>query len=239
MADAAATHPSAYTKLLAGWLDPGSVVKHPGGTKRYALHAIGLSHPAPAGRVAGIRVQAPGSDRYLIIEARLKTDRWERGFSGSSGIPSEGVVVMEFAPEDDPWPRLEANGPWPPLQLRTATALTAGQSFTHHDAWTTAEGPPDNRSGVGRHRAVNVVSAVAGGFVVEVKSDEPTAVVVPNVRERPAVNAANAIRAALLQPAFTGPSGSGAWVWKQSPAAGVSVGPGTTVRLLTRSGPRQ
>lgn len=95
MAGAAATHPSSYTKLLAGWLDAPAVPTHPGTTQTYILHAIGLSHPPPTGRVAAVTVKAPGSDRYLIIEARIKSDRWERGFSGSGGIPSEGVVVYE------------------------------------------------------------------------------------------------------------------------------------------------
>ena len=55
-------------------------------------------------------MQARGSNRSLFIEARTRSDRWDRGFSpgdpsdptsyaGSVGIPSAGVVVYEFAPE--------------------------------------------------------------------------------------------------------------------------------------------
>ena len=100
MADAAATHPSSYTKLLAGWLDRAVVPMHADGTRKsYTLHAVGLPQPPPGGRVAGVRVQTPGSQRYLIVEARLRSDRWERGFAGLPGIPSEGVVVYEFSPE--------------------------------------------------------------------------------------------------------------------------------------------
>jgi len=164
LAASVATHPSAYTKLLAGWLDAGSVRLHPGHTATYKLHAIGLPHPAPAGRVAAVKLQARDSDRYLIIEARLRSDRWERGFSGSQGIPSEGVVVYEYAPD---WPKL-GPGAQPPLQLRTPTALTVGQSITHEDR----HNPHDHRTGRGRNRTITVKSAIPGGFVIEVSSDE-------------------------------------------------------------------
>src|SRR3712207_1822379 len=83
MAGIGATHPSSYTKLEAGWLDPEVVPLHEGGTRAYTLHAIALPQPPPGGRVAGIRVHAFGSNRYLVIEARLRSDRWDRGFSGS------------------------------------------------------------------------------------------------------------------------------------------------------------
>jgi hypothetical protein len=183
MSGSGGTHPSAYTKLQAGWLDTSAVPTHTG-TKVYTLHAIGLPYPAPSSRAAGTKVQAIGSNRYLIIEARLKSDRWDRGFSGSNGIPSEGVVVFEFAPEDDPWPRRpgDLNGPWPPLQLRTPTALTVGQGFTHHDGHTTADGPTDHRSGFGRNRTLTVRSAVPGGLVVEVAiDDDPGDIHPPNL----------------------------------------------------------
>jgi hypothetical protein len=226
MGDAAATHPSSYTKLEAGWLDPEMVPKHEGGRKTYILHAIGLPQPPPGGRVAGIRVQAFGSSRYLIIEARLRSDRWDRGFSGSLGIPSEGVVIYEFSPENEPWPRVDANGPWPPLELRTPTALAAGQEFRHKDTKTT----------------VRVTSATAGGLVVQLDTDvveevAPTDVEVPFVHELREATAAARIRAAGLLPRSIGTSGREAWVWRQSPQAGTRVALGSTVTLQLRAGP--
>ncbi len=218
MADAAATHPCSYTKLEAGWLDREVVPWHGGGRRTYELHAIGLSHPPPDGRVAGIRVQVLGSDRYFIIEARLKCDRWERGFSGSRGIPSEGVVVYEFAPESDPWPKIDANGPWPPLELRTPTALTAGQSYHHQSSET----------------FVNVRSATAGGFVVDLSTND---VLVPFVEEQNGAIADSRIRTAGLKPVFTGASGQEAWVQNQSPRAGTRVLPGSEVTMRLRTGP--
>jgi hypothetical protein len=165
MAGVTATHPCAYTKLLAGWLDPGTVPLHTDDSRTYSLHAISLPHPAPGGRVAAVMVQAPGSNRYLLIEARLRTDVWD------SGIPAEGVIVYEFAPEDDPWPRTDPNGPWPPLQLRTPMALNPGQTFTHHDDHVPHSTVRDHRTGVGRHREVRVTAVVAGGFQIRIRTD--------------------------------------------------------------------
>jgi hypothetical protein len=170
MAGAGGTHPSAYTKLKTDWLDRGDVTNHPGGTRRYTLRAIGAGQPG-RGQLAAVRIQARGSSRYLVIEARLGRDRWDGGFpGGSSGIPSAGVVVYEFAPD---WPRRESdpNGPKPPLQLRTPTALTVGQSLAHHDSSTTDGGVFDHRSGLGRHRSVRVRAATDDGFEIEVTSD--------------------------------------------------------------------
>ena len=170
MAGAGGTHPSAYTKLKTEWLDRDDVTNHPGGTRRYVLRAIGAGRPR-RGQFAAVRIQARGSSRYLMIEARLGRDRWDRGFpGGSSGIPSAGVVVYEFAPD---WPRRESdpNGPKPPLQLRTPTALTVGQSLNHEDSSTTGGGARDHRSGRGRHRSIRVRAATDDGFEVEVTSD--------------------------------------------------------------------
>jgi hypothetical protein len=60
---------------------------------------------------------------------------------------------------------------------------------------------------------------------------------VPLVRELSAAVAASRVDAALLTPKFTGPTGTGAWVWHQSPAGGSVRAPGTTVTLQTRTGP--
>src|SRR5680860_1438062 len=195
---AGATHLSTYSKLELGWLDPSSVPIH-SGAGSYTLQAISLN-PASTTRVAGIKVQAKGSSRSLFIEARTRSDRWDRGFSprdpsdptsyeGSVGIPSEGVVVYEFAPEDDPWPRTasDPNGPWPPLQLRTPTALTVGQTFTHHDSHTMGDGTLDHRSGVGRNRELTVASTVPGGFVVRIEIDDVPIELAPDEAGGPAV----------------------------------------------------
>jgi hypothetical protein len=61
--------------------------------------------------------------------------------------------------------------------------------------------------------------------------------IVPDVRESTPADAADAIRAADLVPAFTGQSGSGSWVASQSPRAGDVVSQGTTVRCQLRRGP--
>ena len=170
MAGAAGTHPSAYTKLKTDWLDRENVTNHPGGTRRYTLRALGAGRPG-RGEVAAVRIQARGSNRYLMIEARTRRDRWDRGFpGGSSGIPSVGVVIYEFAPD---WPRLESNpnGPKPPLQLRTPTAVPIGATFTHHDPSTPNSNVRDHRSGLGRHRTIRVRAATANGFSIEVTSD--------------------------------------------------------------------
>jgi hypothetical protein len=170
MAGAGGTHPSAYTKLKAGWLDRELVANHPGGTRRYILRAIGAGRPR-SGEVAAVRIQAEGSNRYLMIEARTRRDRWDRGFSDASrGIPSEGVVVYEFAAD---WPRLESNpnGPKPPLQLRTPTALAIGATFSHQDPSTPDSSVRDHRSGLGRYRSLRVRSATADSFEIEVTSD--------------------------------------------------------------------
>jgi hypothetical protein len=181
MADSAATHPSAYTKLEAGWLDPGTVPSHEGPAQTYALHAIALPHPPSDGRVAAVKIQAQGSNRYLIVEARLRSDRWDRGFTATSattgvddvvypGIKDEGVVIYEFSPQTDSWPRLDPHGPWPPLELRGV--FSVGESFTHFDASTTTPGVVDHRTRVGRNRVITVRSQIAGGYAVQVSKDD-------------------------------------------------------------------
>jgi hypothetical protein len=218
MADSEATHPSAYTKLEAGWLDRTVVPLHADGARTtYTLHAVGLPQPPPGGRVAGVRVQTPGSQRYLIIEARLRSDRWERGFAGLQGIPSEGVVIYEFSPESMSWQKRNPTGPWPPLELRTPTALTVGQSYVHPATGT----------------RVRVQSASAGGFRVEVASKD---VGVPPVQQMPRAAAEERIRAVGLRPLATGDLGPRALVWRQFPAAGTRVAYGSVVRLQLRTG---
>ena len=87
-----------------------------------------------------------------------------------SGIDSEVVIVYEFSPETDPWPRLKPIGPLPPLQLRAE--LSVGDTFTHFDGSTTTPGVTDNRTGIGRQRTITVQQPVVGGFVVQVSTDK-------------------------------------------------------------------
>lgn len=182
MDSAAATHPCICTKLEAGWVDQGTVPWHRStGAQTYALHAVGLPHPPNDGRVAAVRIQAPGSNRYLVVEARLQSDRWERGFAAArvppeltattyTGIDAEAVIVYEFSAEDDPWPRPDPNGPLPPLQLRAA--LGVGNTFTHFDSSTTTPGRTNNTTGLGRRRTITVERAIFGGFVIRVSTDK-------------------------------------------------------------------
>jgi hypothetical protein len=172
MAAAGGSHPTSFTKNLAGWYEDRGLVRQDTNSGNHRLHAVGLG-VAPPGRVSGVIVQAPGSNRHLVVEARIKTDRWEAGFSGSTGIPSEGVVVYEAAPDDDPWPRINNPGPLSPLQLRTLRALRVGETFEHHDPWTRTGGPRDHRSGRGRNRTIPVVYDLPGGFRVRITTDAP------------------------------------------------------------------
>jgi PASTA domain len=220
MDGAIATHPTAYTKRIAGWLDEKAVPLHLG-KRSYTLHAVGLPQPPPAGRVTAVRVQAPGSQRYLFIEARLRCDRWEAGVGDSFGvgIPWEGVLIYEFSPESDSWPRRpqDPNGPWPPLEFRKA-GTTAGQSYTY---------PADGT-------VIRVGPATAGGFNIGVTSKE---VDVPSVLELPREVAKKAIENVGLRPVTTGASGPNAWVWRQSPREGTRVPTGSAVRLQLRISP--
>jgi len=180
MAGAQATHPTVFTKLIAGWVDPASVAAHSGSAaQNYTLHAVALPHPPSAGRVAAVTIQAPGSERYLMVEARLRSDQWDRGFragatvSGTNdtiypGIPQEGVLIYEFSPSTSSWPRDDPNGPWPPLERRAV--LGVGESFEHFDDSTGAQGP--DRIGVGLNRTIRVVEQTAGGFRIEVQTDD-------------------------------------------------------------------
>jgi hypothetical protein len=60
---------------------------------------------------------------------------------------------------------------------------------------------------------------------------------VPFVRETVQAQAAQAVRDVCLVPVFTGSTGPGAWVWRQSPSAGSKVPRGSTVTLQLRTGP--
>jgi hypothetical protein len=153
MACSCGTHPSVFTKLSLGWVQPGHVpTVITGDPATFTLHAIGLLQPPPPGRVTGVRIPST-SPRQYFVEARLAVDPYERQTTGiSDGIPSEGVVVYEASPE------------WP-LKLRTPTALAPGQSFT-----STAE-----------QLEIAVTGAVPGGFTVSITSIEHSDC--PGIRE--------------------------------------------------------
>jgi hypothetical protein len=150
MACSCGTPPSIFTKLAFGWLKSTDVVTHFGAisgtkTKAYTLHAVGLTQPAPSGRVTGVRIpHAP--KRIIWVESGLRVDAYEKSTLGvSGGIASEGVVVYESDPQ------------WP-LQLRTAKALAVGKVF-------------ESTSGI-RTVNVKVDSAVQCGFKITVKTTE-------------------------------------------------------------------
>jgi hypothetical protein len=130
------TDQSAYTKLNFGWLDPATVatVAPSSGTSTFTVHALSsplASAPTP-GRVHAVKLPTPSATQYYLIEARLRTDRYESATSGvSSGLPAEGVVVN--------WIDESA---WPPVHRR-ATLTTPGASFSDqaHGTMITTTGP--------------------------------------------------------------------------------------------------
>jgi hypothetical protein len=114
-----ATHFSAWTKRAVGWLNPSTVVRHPGGVAQYTLHSVSLIQPPPTGRSAAVQIGAKVP--YLMVEARLQADQFD------INIPNEGVIVYRVQTTD---PLGNAQNKTAPLALLTKTALTAGQSFT-------------------------------------------------------------------------------------------------------------
>ncbi len=140
MSASAGTHPSAYTKAGIQWLDRATIAEHGGRVGIYPLHAISLTQPPPAGRVAAVKIG--GSVPYLMVEARLKADQFD------AGIPKEGVIVYAVQTPDPLGHRVNHLRP---LILKTPQALSAGQAFAS-DA-------------IG----VSVGSSIPGGFVVFVE----------------------------------------------------------------------
>jgi hypothetical protein len=121
------THPSSFTKHKLGWTPDSAMATvrrapFPFGSRSVSLQAVGLPQPPPEGRVTGVRIYPGifGSQKYHLVEARLKTDPYETGAPGlSSGIPSAGVVVYEVD-----------EGVWAPMKLRTEIALRAGEVYS-------------------------------------------------------------------------------------------------------------
>ena len=121
MACSCGTHPSTYTKLKLGWLDPSNVPTMTlGGASTFTLHALALPQPPPPGRVTAVRIPSTISQRYFLVEARTRSDLYDQNTPEVSvGIPSEGVVVYEI--DESNWP----------VQLRTPIALSAGQIYSN------------------------------------------------------------------------------------------------------------
>jgi hypothetical protein len=205
-----ATHPCAWTKRAAGWLDPSTVSQHRGGTVQYLLHAASLIQPPPDGRTAAVQVGL--SAPYLMVEARLQADQFD------VNIPAEGIIVYRVQTTD---PLGHAQNDTAPLALITKTALAVGQSVT-------ADGV-----------TVEVVDAQPGGdFTVQVTSPKIIGTV-PDVFELTAEAASKLVTDAGFVPRFTVEPGSKGleWVVSQSPNAGSIEPVGTTVSMTLRGGP--
>lgn len=142
LAGSVATHPCAFTKLLAGWADAESVHRLATPSRTFDLHSVSLQQPPPPGRVAAVRVG--DTVPYLMVEARTMTDQFD------SQIPAPGVIAYMVQttsemglPEQGQMPvrmlTLDAGGSPKPLDV--------GQSFTAD-------------SGV----RVEVLATIAGGY---------------------------------------------------------------------------
>lgn len=160
MACSCGTHLSSYTLLQLGWLPPAAVpVMGWQSATAFTLHSLTLLQPAPSGRVSAIRIPSKSSQRYFLVEARMRADVYDAGSPGvSSGIPSEGVVVYEV--DEAAWP----------VRLRTPVALTPGQSYSN-----TAE-----------QLDVSVTAAVWDGYTVTVQTQAPENPACPGLRDRSA-----------------------------------------------------
>ncbi len=215
------THPTAYTKVELGWLDPSAIVLNDEAAASFELHSIGLVQPPPPGRVTAVQIATSGNP--LFVEARLRVDQYDGGKGcdpwstpgcdpwNSPGINSEGVIVYELAGVQNPNPPPGLIDPL--IRLRTRTALTPGQTFTSE---------ADVR--------VTVAAELTGGFRVDIVN--PTApTVVPDVFGFNPQFAATEIQQAGLVPHFV-PASGGKWVKSQNPIAGTKVSRGTTVTMM-------
>lgn len=137
------THPTAFTKIALGWLDPGAVAAHVGAARDYALYAIGGLQPPPPARRAAVRI-AVGRSTFWV-EARQASDHFD------AGVPSFGVIVYEVAAADlDP-----SSNTRPLIYLRTPTALAVGDRFQ------------DDGAGL----RVEVSAELPGGYAVTIARD--------------------------------------------------------------------
>jgi hypothetical protein len=209
MACSCGTHPSVHTLVYLQWLAQSAVtLKADHGQDTYDLHPVGLSQPPPRGHTMAVKIPARSGSTYFLVEARIGSDPYERSSYASDGIGSEGVVVYEVAG------KLE-------VYLRTDPALGVNDTFSPEpglDIAVTRSRYGDFRVTVNRHLAANER-------------------MVPHVSFDPVQVAEQQVRAADLVPQFTGPGGAHAFVFHQAPPSGTIVSVGSTVRMMTRSGP--
>lgn len=207
MAGAGGTHPSTHTKRELAWLGANTMVDQSGfGQQTYDLHAVGLPQPAPPGRTMAVRTPVSNGNSF-VIEARLRSDQYERDTFASNGIPSEGVIVYEVADKTE-------------VYLRTPMALSVGDQFSPEEGLT-----------------VRVTSAVNGGFRVTITRALPANKrSVPFVRFLPTLLATKLVQDAELIPKFTG-NVSGTYVKAQSPQPGTIVNVASTVTMQLAAGP--
>jgi hypothetical protein len=149
------THPTAYTKVQLGWLDPSAIVVDSARSSQFDLHTLGLVQPPPPGRVTAVQINAGGNP--LFVEARQRVDQYDGGNQWNwnaslnvGGIPNEGVIVYELAGVENPSTPFPGEVD-PLIRLLTQAALVPGQSIT-------------SSSGV----TVEVTGALMGGFSVSI-----------------------------------------------------------------------
>lgn len=119
MSCACGTHPSAHTKNQFGWAEDDAIATHPiGASKDYALSAVSYAQPPAPGRTTAVRIKAQADSSHFMIEARKRTDRFERATDVSSGIPAEGVIVYRVHDTTDVV--LEESGLTPGTQYQDA-----------------------------------------------------------------------------------------------------------------------
>ena len=125
------THPTAYTKVQLGWLDPSAIALASARTSQFDLHSLALAQPPPPGRVTAVQIN---SGNPLFVEARQRVDQYEGGnqwnfnsMLGVGGIASQGVIVYELAGVENPTTPFPGEID-PLIRLLTQTALVPGQS---------------------------------------------------------------------------------------------------------------
>jgi hypothetical protein len=118
-APTSAAHPSAYTKMLLGWLEGGDIVRHGGGSRTYLIRHQAVS--TPRARVIGpMAVKVPGSGGGWYIESRRNIDHFEASLGTDAG-----VIVYHVAIEDN-----DPSGLTQPfIFLKTPSGLHAGQQY--------------------------------------------------------------------------------------------------------------
>jgi hypothetical protein len=208
MACSCGTHPSVHTLVHLQWLSQSSVVtKADHGQDTYRIRPVGLTQPPPPGHCMAIKIPARSGTTYFMVEARVRSDPYERRSYASSGLPSEGIVIYEVAGKHE-------------VYLRTAQALGASVTFSPEpglDITVVEQRPEAFEVLVNRHLAANER-------------------MVPHVRFDPVSIADRQIRGEGLVPHFKGPTGRNTYVFSQAPLGGTIVQAGSTVNMVTRKG---